>query len=63
MAISVASASIPRSHAFEIFIGTTNRGGRLSREFIDGMDSALWVSLILLVVASLTTDLDISTFP
>jgi MFS family permease len=53
MAISVASASIPRSDAFEIFIGTTNLGGGLSREFIAGMDSALWVSLILLVVAGL----------
>jgi EmrB/QacA subfamily drug resistance transporter len=53
MAISVASASIPRSDAFEIFIGTTNLGGGLSREFIAGMDSALWVSLILLVVAGM----------
>lgn len=51
MAISVASASIPRSDAFEIFIGTTNFSGGLSKEFITGMDSALWVSLILLAIA------------
>lgn len=51
MAISVASASIPRSVAFEIFIGTTNLSGGVSREFIAGMDSALWVSLVLLGVA------------
>lgn len=51
MAISVASASIPRSVAFEIFIGTTNLSGGVSREFIIGMDSALWVSLILLAIA------------
>jgi len=51
MAISVASASIPRSVAFEIFIGTTNLSGGVSREFIAGMDSALLVSLILLAIA------------
>lgn len=51
MAISVASASIPRSVAFEIFIGTTNLSGGISKEFIAGMDSALWVSLILLAIA------------
>ena len=51
MAISVASASIPRSVAFEIFIGTTNLSGGISKEFIAGMDSALLVSLILLAIA------------
>jgi MFS family permease len=51
IAISVASASIPRSDAFEVFIGTTNLAGGLSKEFVAGMDSALWVSLMLLVVA------------
>jgi hypothetical protein len=50
IAISVAYASIPRSVAFEIFIGTTNLSGGVSREFIAGMDSALMVSLILLVI-------------
>lgn len=51
IAISVASASIPRSDAFEVFIGTKNLAGGLSKEFVAGMDSALWVSLMLLVVA------------
>lgn len=51
MAISVASASIPRSVAFEIFIGTTNLSGGISRDFIAGMDSALLVSLVLLAIA------------
>ena len=50
LAISVASASIPRSDAFEIFVGTTNLAGGLSKEFITGMDSALWASLILLAI-------------
>ncbi len=51
MAISVASASIPRSQAFEIFIGTTNLSGGISKAFITGMDSALWVSLMLIAIA------------
>lgn len=49
--ISIASASIPRSDAFDIFIGTTNLAGGLSKEFIIGMGSALWASLILLAIA------------
>ena len=51
MAISVASATIPREVAFEIFIGTTNLSGGISREFIAGIDSALMVSLVLIAIA------------
>jgi MFS family permease len=53
VAISVASASIPRSDAFEVFIGTTNLAGGISKEFITGMDSALWVSLVMLAIAGI----------
>jgi len=53
MAISVASASIPRADAFNIFIGTTSLSGGLSTEFISGMDAALWASLLLLVISGL----------
>lgn len=53
LAISVASAAIPREDAFKIFIGTTNLSGGLSKEFIAGMDYALWVSLILLAIAGM----------
>jgi len=51
MAMSVASASIPRAEAFEIFIGTTNLSGGISKAFIAGMDSALWASLVMIAIA------------
>jgi EmrB/QacA subfamily drug resistance transporter len=51
IAISVASASIPRAVAFEIFLGTTDLTGRISQVFIMGIDTALLVSLGLLVLA------------
>jgi EmrB/QacA subfamily drug resistance transporter len=51
LAISVAAASIPREVAFEIFIGTTNLVGSITKDFIAGIDSALYVSLLLLVIA------------
>jgi hypothetical protein len=51
IAISVASASVPRSVAFDIFIGTTNLTGTIAGEFIIGIDSALKVSMVLLAIA------------
>lgn len=51
IAISVASASVPRSVAFDIFIGTTNLTGTIASEFITGIDSALIVSMVLLAIA------------
>ncbi len=51
IAISVASASVPRSVAFDIFIGTTNITGTIASEFIVGIDSALIVSMIMLGIA------------
>jgi len=51
IAISVASASVPRSVAFDIFIGTTNLTGTIASEFIVGIDSALIVSMIMLAIA------------
>jgi EmrB/QacA subfamily drug resistance transporter len=51
IAISVASASVPRSVAFEIFIGTTNLTGTIANEFITGIDSALMVSMVLLGIS------------
>ena len=53
IAISVASASIPRSVAFEIFLGTTDLTGGISEIFIMGIDTALIVSLFLLFLAGL----------
>jgi len=51
IAISVASASVPRSVAFDIFIGTSNLTGSIASEFIIGIDSALTVSFVLLAIA------------
>ena len=51
IAISVASASVPRSVAFDIFIGTTNLTGAIAGEFIIGIDSAFIVSMVILAIA------------
>jgi EmrB/QacA subfamily drug resistance transporter len=51
LAISVAAASIPRNVAFQIFLGTLTGG--LNPEFISGIDTALYVSLGILVVAGI----------
>jgi EmrB/QacA subfamily drug resistance transporter len=51
--ISVAAASIPRQVAFEVFVGTKNLVGHVASEFIIGIDSALYVSLVLLAIAAI----------
>jgi len=51
IAISVASACVPRSVAFDIFIGTTNLTGAIAGEFIVGIDSAFIVSMVILAIA------------
>jgi EmrB/QacA subfamily drug resistance transporter len=51
--IAVAAASIPREIAFEVFIGTTNLKGGVSQAFIQGIDSALWISLALIAIAGI----------
>jgi MFS family permease len=53
IAITVAAASIPRDIAFEVFIGTTNLVGGVSESFIRGIDAALTVSIILIVIAGI----------
>jgi len=53
VALLVASFSIPRQLAFEIFLGVGQIKGGLSTAFIDGMHSALFVSLSILAVALL----------
>ncbi len=49
--ITIASSSIPRSVAFQIFLGTSSLSGDLSSVFIAGIDSALWVSMLFMLVA------------
>jgi EmrB/QacA subfamily drug resistance transporter len=52
VAITVASASIPRSVAFEVFIGTTNLVGGVSEAFLRGIDASLWASIVIMGVAA-----------
>jgi len=51
--ITVASASIPRDVAFQVFIGTTNLRGGVSGAFLAGIDGALVVSLGIIALAGL----------
>ena len=53
VALLIASLSIPRQLAFEIFLGTGGISGALSTAFIDGLHSALIGSISLLAVAVL----------
>lgn len=53
LAISVASAAIPRQVAFQVFIGTINLTGGITQAFIAGIDAALYASLVLLAVAGI----------
>jgi EmrB/QacA subfamily drug resistance transporter len=52
IAITVASASIPRDVAFEVFIGTTNLVGGVSDAFLHGIDASLWASIIIMGIAA-----------
>ena len=52
VALLVASITIPRKVAFEIFLGTGfNLSSSLATSFVDGMHAALLTSVGLLVVA------------
>ncbi len=53
LAITVASVTVPRSVAFEVFIGTTNLQGGVSRQFLAGIDSAFYTSIIILIIAGI----------
>lgn len=51
LAITVASAAIPRALAFEVFMGTTQVVGHVAGAFVQGIDAALVVSFLLLILA------------
>jgi MFS family permease len=51
IAITVASAAIPRDVAFEVFIGTTSLVGGVSDEFLHGIDASLWASIAIMGIA------------
>ena len=50
---SVASASIPRQLAFQVFISTVKLSGGLSASFITGIQAALYASIAILAVAAI----------
>ena len=52
VAISVASASIPRQLAFQVFISTVKLSGGLSSSFITGIVTALYASVGILAIAA-----------
>jgi MFS family permease len=53
LAISVLSLGLPRSVAYQVFIGTTEMLGGLTSSYIQGFHLALEVSLVILLVAGL----------
>ncbi len=53
VAITVASASIPRQLAFQVFISTVKLSGGLSSSFITGIQAALYASIAILAVAAI----------
>jgi EmrB/QacA subfamily drug resistance transporter len=53
LSITVASASIPRDVAFQVFIGTTSLVGGVSKAFLAGIDMSLGASIVLIGVAGI----------
>lgn len=51
LALLIASLSIPRAYAFQIFLGIGKINGSLSSAYITGMHTALLSSILLLIVA------------
>jgi MFS family permease len=51
--ITVATTTVPRAVAFEVFLGIGKLTGRVSTKFLTGIHYALLVSLILLVLAGI----------
>lgn len=51
ISISVASISVPRYVAFQVFLGTGALSGNVSTKFLAGIHVALWISLVFLIIA------------
>lgn len=51
ISISVASISVPRYVAFQVFLGTGALSGDVSSKFLGGIHTALWLCLGFLIVA------------
>ncbi len=52
LALTIASASVPRYVAYEVFLGTTNLVGGLGAGFLGGIHAALYGSAVILLVAA-----------
>jgi EmrB/QacA subfamily drug resistance transporter len=57
LAISIASASVSRYEAYQVILGTTHLIGGVSATFLQGIDSALYASAVVLVVAAVLSAL------
>ena len=52
LALTIASASVPRYVAYSVFLGTTNLVGGLGAGFLTGIHAALYGSAVILLVAA-----------
>jgi EmrB/QacA subfamily drug resistance transporter len=52
LALTIASASIPRQLAYEVFLGTTNLVGGIGSAFLTGIHAALYGSVVILLLAA-----------
>jgi MFS family permease len=52
LALSIASASVPRYIAYAVFLGTTNLGGPIGGQFLGGLHAALWGCVGVLATAA-----------
>ncbi len=52
LTLTIASASVPRYVAYEVFLGTTNLTGGIGSDFLGGIHAALYGSAVILVVAA-----------
>jgi EmrB/QacA subfamily drug resistance transporter len=53
LSLTIASASVPRYVAYEVFLGTTQLVGGIGEQFLGGLRAALWGSAVILVVAAI----------
>ncbi|MFZ1022906.1 MAG: hypothetical protein WAN87_02070, partial [Thermoplasmata archaeon] len=53
IALTIASASVPRYVAYEVFLGTTNLVGGIGQQFLTGLHVALYGSAMLLIAAAI----------
>lgn len=53
ISISVASLTVPRYVAFQVFLGEGSLEGDVSKQFLGGIHSALWLCLAFLILAGI----------